>query len=127
MGLGITTPFLRTDRGNMSLTVSVWNTTLSAKWYEKEQMILGKITAVIENSILRGNLSRAVHYLVLMEIQLKNGIFEKSLKSKKNPKEFTRPVDVAAYAENQEKMRRLIQKNINAVLKLSTNSFLMDF
>ena len=51
-----------------------------------------------------------------MEIQLKNGIFEKSLKSKKNPKEFTRPVDVAAYAENQEKMRRLIQKNINAAL-----------
>lgn len=41
------------------------------EWYEKEQMILGKITAVIENSILRGNLSRAVHYLVLMEIQLK--------------------------------------------------------
>ena len=48
-----------------------------------------------------------------MQKQLKSGVFEKSLKSKKNPKEFTDPKNVAKMARNKAKMQGIIKKHAN--------------
>lgn len=41
------------------------------QWYKNQVNILINITAVIENSLLRGNPSRSTRYLVLMRCHMK--------------------------------------------------------
>ncbi|MCR5291984.1 MAG: hypothetical protein K6E28_03715 [Eubacterium sp.] len=49
-----------------------------------------------------------------MARQLKSGTFERSLRSKQNPKQYTDPKNVAKMAKNPEKIRGLIKKNVDA-------------
>ncbi|MCR5103650.1 MAG: hypothetical protein K6B68_04245 [Eubacterium sp.] len=46
-----------------------------------------------------------------MKKQLKSGAFEKSLKSKRNPKQFTDPQNVASLAKNPAKIRHIMSKH----------------
>ena len=46
-----------------------------------------------------------------MKKQLKSGAFEKSLKSKRNPKQFTDPQNVASLAKNPAKIRHIMRKH----------------
>ncbi|SNU04500.1 hypothetical protein SAMN06297422_10142 [Lachnospiraceae bacterium] len=48
-----------------------------------------------------------------MRKQIKSGVFEKSLKSKKNPKEFTDPKNIAKMAKNKAKMQGIIKAHID--------------